>query len=182
MGGVRPLMQNPSEIRKVGEFFDSIKIDLPEQAGVYAFWWIGDKADLLEGNRHIVLKGPKEQPVDVYYGDWWPEDLTYPCLYVGKSTNIKKRFSLHIKRGCEKRLHPALAGNIKAKPATTSCQLRFGIEHVFRDLETPLPLIYEKVGFSYSTDFDENAIAERFFEEDRLVGIWRPWFNIDSER
>jgi len=27
-----------------------------------------------------------------------------------------------------------------------------------------------------------NAIAERFFEEDRLVGTWRPWFNIDSER
>jgi len=40
------------------------------------------------------------------------------------------------------------------------------------------------VGFSYSTDSPDNAnaVAERFYEEDRLVGTWRPWFNIDSER
>ena len=46
----------------------------------------------------------------------------------------------------------------------------------------PLALIESSVGFSYRTNFGDNAIAERFFEEDRLVGIWRPWFNIDSER
>lgn len=136
----------------------------------------------MKANRHIVLKGPGERPVDVEYRDWWPVELTYPCLYVGKSTNIKKRFSLHIKRRCLGRLHEPHPQNVKAKPYTTSCQLRFGIEHIFPREDNPLQLISSSVGFSCNTEFLDNAIAERFFEEDRLVGIWRPWFNIDSER
>jgi len=171
------------DIQPVGNiFFYGQRISLPETAGVYAFWWIGSKEELLASNRHIVLKGPGERPVDVTYGDWWPKELLYPCLYVGKSTNIKKRFSLHIKRGSPGRLHVPLQGNKKAKPATSSCQLRFGIEHVFPYEADPLSVIYAKVGFSFNTNFHSNAIAERFFEEDKLVGLWRPWFNIDSER
>jgi hypothetical protein len=45
---------------------------------------------------------------------------------------------------------------------------------VFPSEENPLNVIFNSVGFSYRTDFPDNAIAERFFEEDRLVGIWRP--------
>lgn len=45
-----------------------------------------------------------------------------------------------------------------------------------------MDIIFKSVGFSYRTDFHDNPIAERFFEEDRLVGFYRPWFNIDSER
>ena len=71
---------------------------------------------------------------------------------------------------------------MKVKPRTSSCQMRFGIEHVFPVEPNPLSIIYRAVGFSCRTDFADNPIAERFFEEDRLVGIWRPWFNIDSER
>jgi len=175
-------MHTNNSIRPISQILQGQAIDLPEQAGVYAFWWMGPKADLMGANRHIVLKGPNESPVNVEYKDWWPAELAYPCLYVGKSTNIKKRFSLHIKRGSAGRLHEAQDGNRKAKPCTTSCQLRFGIEHVFPAEANPLALIFKSVGFSYRTDFGENAIAERFFEEDRLVGTWRPWFNIDSER
>src|SRR5262249_34675890 len=105
----------------------------------------------------------------------------YPCLYVGRSTNVKKRFSLHLKRDCPGRLHPVLADN-KLKGCTTSCQLRYGIEHVFRTEADPLGLIFRSVGFSFSTGFHTDAIAERFFAEDKLIGTWRPWFNIDSER
>ena len=61
-------------------------------------------------------------------------------------------------------------------------KLRWGIEHIFPNEKEPLNLIGSSVGFSYRTDFEDNAIAERFFEEDRLIGGWRPWFNIDSER
>ena len=89
---------------------------------------------------------------------------------------------MHIKRGCTGRVHSILPTNIKTKPHTTSCQLRFGIEHVFNDEPNPLELIFNKVSFSYSTDFNENAVAERFFKEDKLIGTWRPWFNTDSER
>jgi len=175
-------MHLKQHIKPVGKIFSGQRILLPETAGVYAFWWIGQKVELLSANRHIVLKGPSQRPVDVTYGDWWPPELVYPCLYIGKSTNIKKRFSLHIKRGSARRLHMPLEGNKKAKPKTTSCQLRFGIEHIFPLEKDPLSIIYTKVGFSFNIDFAKNAIAERFFEEDRLVGYWRPWFNIDSER
>jgi hypothetical protein len=175
-------MHLAANVRRIDQIFRDQAIDLPERPGVYAFWWVGQKSELIAGNRHIVLKGPKELPVDVEYRDWWPSELPFPCLYVGKSTNIKKRFSLHIKRGSPGRLHHAQPGNRKAKPCTTSCQLRFGIEHVFPRETNPLRLIFRSVGFSYRTDFPDNAIAERFYEEDRLVGLWRPWFNVDSER
>ena len=175
-------MQTAATIRRVDDIFRGQLIDLPELPGVYAFWWIAPKAELLAGNRHIVLKGPGELPVDVEYKGWWPDDLIHPCLYIGKTTNIKNRFPQHIKRGCHGRLHDALPGNVKAKPRTTTCQLRFGIEHIFPSEQDSLSLIFRAVGFSCRTDFPENAIAERFFEEDRLVGAWRPWFNIDSER
>lgn len=175
-------MHTAASIRCVDEIFVRRSIDLSEEPGVYAFWWVGERAALLAANRHIVLKGPGEQPVEVEYQDWWPKDLVYPCLYVGKSTNIRKRFSLHIKRNCLGRLHAPHVENIKATPNTTSCQLRWGIEHIFPAEANPLDLIFRSVGFSYRTDFPYNAIAERFFEEDRLVGTWRPWFNIDSER
>lgn len=175
-------MHTSESIRTVGDICSENRIDLPEEAGVYAFWWVGDKEQLLGSNRHIVLKGPGGIDVDVEYEEWWPSDLQFPCLYVGKSTNIKNRFSLHIKRGSRERLHSAEPGNSKARPVTSSCQLRFGIEHIFPNEENPLAVIEHSVGFSYRTEFTGNGVTERFFEEDRLVGIWRPWFNIDSER
>lgn len=175
-------MHHPESIRSVQQMVGEHAIDLPADPGIYAFWWIGERDQLLAANRRITLKGPNEQPVEVEYRDWWPEELAYPCLYVGKSTNIRKRFSLHLKRGSPGCLHAAHPEHHKAKPNTTSCQLRWGIEHIFPNEANPLALISTSVGFSYRTDLVDNAIAERFFEEDRLVGTWRPWFNIDSER
>lgn len=175
-------MHRIESIKNVADIFQGQRINLPSDAGVYAFWWIGNRQELIQSNRHIVLKGPAEQPVDVQFMDWWPPELNYPCLYVGKSTNIKKRFSLHIKRGSEGRLHNIPDTNEKQRAVTTSCQLRYGIEHIFKNHSNPLGIIYNSVGFSYSTDFQDNAIAERFYTEDRLIGTWRPWFNVDSER
>ena len=174
-------MHTAESIKKIADITGK-KVALPEKAGVYAFWWVGPKKQLMGANRHIKLKGPGQKLVDVELKDWWPEELCYPCLYVGKTTNIKKRFSLHIKNGSHQRLHTIPSSNQKQKPNTTSCQLRYGIEHVFKAEPNPLSVINENVGFSYTTTFLENAIAERFFAEDRLIGSWRPWFNIDSER
>ncbi|HAS21649.1 MAG TPA: hypothetical protein DCR51_00520, partial [Idiomarina loihiensis] len=92
-------MHSASSIRKIEDIYQGKRVDLPEEAGVYAFWWIGNRAELMQANRHIVLKGPGGRPVDVEFKDWWPPELQYPCLYIGKSTNIKRRFSLHIKHG-----------------------------------------------------------------------------------
>jgi hypothetical protein len=175
-------MHTRESIQSVAQLIAARPSALPEGPGVYAFWWIGDRAALLASNRTVVLKGPNEARVNVEYRDWWPAGLPYPCLYVGKSTNIKKRFALHIKRKSPGRLHAPHPEHHKATPNTTSCQLRWGIEHIFPNEPRPMDIILQSVGFSYRTDFPDNAIAERFFEEDRLVGIWRPWFNIDSER
>lgn len=174
-------MQLPEKIASIQAILEG-KHPLPACAGIYVFWWIGERHELMESNRRITLKGPRNSLVDVEYRDWWPDELSLPCLYIGKTTNIKNRFSKHIKRNCQGRLHQPVFGNIKAKPKTTSCQLRFGIEHIFPNEVNPLETIKSRVGFSYTTEFSENAVAERFFEEDRLIGIWRPWFNIDSER
>lgn len=175
-------MHEPDNIQAINEICTGRKIDLPHEPGIYAFWWLGNKEQLLKSNRSLVLTGPSDTLVQVRYEDWWPKDLALPCLYIGKTTNIRRRFSLHLKRGCPGRLHAPEPENHKAKPNTTSCQLRWGIEHIFPNEQEPLKLIESSVGFSYQTDFGENAIAERFFEEDRLIGTWRPWFNIDSER
>lgn len=175
-------MHTAINIRSVSEICEGNRIDLPERPGVYAFWWIADKSELMASQRYIVLKGPGEIPVSVEYRDWWPEELAYPCLYIGKSTNIKKRFSLNIKRGSPHRLHEIPVTHEKQKPVTTSCQLRYGIEHIFRDAQNPLAIIENKVGFSYSDEFGTDQIAERFFKEDELIGTWKPWFNVDSER
>lgn len=175
-------MHTRGSIRLIKKIYKGNRIGLPEDAGVYAFWWLGAKKELLESNRQILLKGPGGAFTEVALNDWWPSELEYPCLYVGKSTNIKQRFSLHIKRNCKSRLHDIPDNNQKVKPATTSCQLRYGIEHIFKEKPNPLEMILSNVGFSYTTNFNKNAVAERFFTEDRLIGSWRPWFNIDSER
>ena len=175
-------MHTATSIRKIEDICKNGKIDVPDEAGVYAFWWIGNRDELLSANRHIVLKGPGQKLVDVEFKDWWPQELQFPCLYVGKSTNLKKRFSLHLKRGSTGRLHQIPLSNEKQKAVTTSCQVRYGIEHVFNCHSNPLDIINERVGFSFTTNFPEDAIAERFYTEDRLIGIWRPWFNVDSER
>lgn len=175
-------MHTAASIRRINQMFRGQTIDLPERPGVYAFWWVAPKTQLMAANRHIVLNGPNQQPVDVEYEEGWPPELQYPCLYVGKSTNIRKRFALHIKPGSVGRLSQAHSAHVKPRPSVSSCQLRFGIEHIFPHEQDPLSLIFRSVGFSYRADFPENAIAERFFEESRLVGVWRPWFNIEAER
>ncbi|ANH98691.1 hypothetical protein A8L59_15130 [Pseudomonas koreensis] len=157
-------------------------VNVPSSAGVYAFWWMGCRELLMSANRHIILKGPGGSDVDVRYHDWWPADAPYPCLYVGKATDLKRRLREHRLPGTPGRAHPPLTQNNKAKPRTTSCQLRFGIEHVFPREADPLTLINNNIGFSWCDDFPDNAVAERFFAEDKLVGHLRPWFNIDSER
>lgn len=182
---MKPFKMNRSiSIRLIEEIYSSMRQEpLPDSPGVYAFWWLGDKRDLLKANRQITLKGPGKKPVTVEYKDWWPCELEYPCLYVGKSTGIKNRFSQHIRNGTSGRMHVSPnSRHDKIKPKTTSCQLRFGIEHVFKNEINPLKLIHENVGFSYEKINGENAIVERFFKEDLLIGKWRPWFNIDSER
>ena len=65
MKGQQIQMHRPESIRRVDQIFVGRSIELPERPGVYAFWWVAPRADLIAANRHIVLKGPGERPVDV---------------------------------------------------------------------------------------------------------------------
>jgi hypothetical protein len=176
-------MNRQENVNRIRDLYINKKLILPEAAGVYALGWIGDKSELLNSNRSLILSGPNKKPVEITLDDWWPKELLYPFLYIGKSTNIKDRFSVHLKMGSKQRLHIIEENGMKVKPMTTSCQLRYGIEHIFRLNGNPLELILEKVGFSFKTVFNgNNQTVERFYEEDFLIGKWRPWFNLDSER
>lgn len=182
------MINKKDSIVRIKDIVHNNRINLPEKPGVYAFWWMGERMDLLSANREIILAGPGGDDIKIVYEDWWHQKRDYPCLYIGKSTNIKNRFSKHLRRGSKERLHYIADDNRKVKPVATTCQLRHGIEHVFKNHTNPLDLIMENVGFSYildfseNTDYSKNQVVVRFFMEDLLIGKWRPWFNIDSER
>lgn len=73
-------------------------------------------------------------------------------------------------------------GARKAKPPTTSCQLRAGVEHMFPKETDTRSLVLDNVGLSYVVlDGDEQA-ANRFYLEDLAIGLMRPPINIDIER
>ena len=131
----------------------------------------------LQERRNLIVHSLHLQPIAPDDGSNFGE-----VSEVGESDNdtvFTAQFN-HLNHAHREKLRPR--ENWKASPNTTSCQLRWGIEHIFPQEGNPLELIFNSVGFSHRTDFPENAIAERFFDEDRLVGAWRPWFNIDSER
>ena len=165
------------EIQSVAETRDQDLVK--DEPGLYTFWWLGDKTDLTQSNREIALSGPKGGRKVVTLEDWW-KDLAYPCLYVGKSTRLKTRFRQHLLPET-----PALQttdigpDNHKQEPRTTSCQLRHGIEHIFKNEKNPLDLIMQHVGYSF---YPTNDLLERFYGENFLIGTWLPWFNVDSER
>lgn len=163
-----------------GRIMDGDKI-LPGVPGVYIFWWIGSINKLLKSNTVINVRGPGKHRVKIVYTNWWEPGQKFPCLYVGKTTNLKKRFALHIKGKTKGRYHRIPISNQK-HPKTSSCQLRYGIEHIFRDKPNPLEIIAESVGYSYFSPIGKQSIVDRFFLEDKLIGHLKPWFNIDSER
>jgi len=179
--GDHAVMDLATDIRNVELIAPKSRIDVPDKPGVYAFWWTGDRSELLGASTHIILAGPGGREVDVHFSDWWPKTLAYPCLYVGKSTNLRKRFGQHLMRGSKGRVHTIPESGRKQKAATTACQLRYGIEHIFPKEQDPLRVISKKVGFSFAV-YRPEKIAERFFKEDLLIGTWQPWFNVDSER
>ena len=170
------------KISKVSSIEKEKPKSIPESPGVYIFWWSGDKSVLLNGICEIFLKGPGGRWGKVDWLDWWPQELEFPCLYVGKSTNLRKRYSQQLLLNKSDRLHKIAKDNRKVRLFNTSCQVRYGIEHIFRDSH-PVEIIRNNLSFSFIDWFPEaNPIAERFYLEDRLIGQWRPWFNVDSER
>ena len=159
---------------------------LPDQGGVYAFWWTGP-VDILASsqcNRLLELRGPGGRPVLLKLEDEWlglSTGLPLP-LYVGKnSSNISKRVGQHL-RLADKRTLPLGEGAAKQPRPTTSCQLRAGVEHLFPREQDTRSLILQNVGLSFVVLHGDDHAANRFYLEDMAVGLMRPPLNVDIER
>ena len=158
---------------------------LPDCGGVYVFWWTGDTGTLRQAvrNRRIILKGPRGRHVALRVNDEWlglESELPVP-LYVGKTiAGIRGRIVKHL-RLTTKRMLPTGRGAEKAKPPTTTCQLRAGIEHFFPNDPDTRKIVLGQVGLSFvELDGDAHA-ANRFYLEELAIGLMRPPFNVGVE-
>ena len=157
---------------------------LPAVGGVYTFWWAGPTKLLRTSHRDLALVGPGGRIINLHINDDWfglNTELPVP-LYVGKTAaNLQKRIGQHLLLKKERAL-PLYKGAEKAKPPTTSCQLRAGIDHLFPTEGDTRTLILENVGLSYvELDGDSHAV-NRFYLEDMAIGNMRPPLNVDIER
>jgi len=159
---------------------------LPDQGGVYAFWWTGPM-DLLTSsqcNRLLELPGPGGRRVLLKLEDDWlglSTGLPLP-LYIGKNSgNISKRVGQHL-RLADKRTLPLGQGTAKQPRPTTSCQLRAGVEHLFPGEQDTRSLILKNIGLSFVVLHGDDHAANRFYLEDMAVGLMRPPLNVDIER
>lgn len=155
---------------------------LKATGAVYCLWWIRNRGALLSSNRRIKLRGPNKKLIDLEFKNWFPEELTYLPLYVGKTTNLKSRISQHLLLKSPFRVHNKPINYEKVRPKTTSCQLRAGIEHIFPNINNPKDFILQNIGLSFVKVNGKDSVTKRFYLEDFAIGYLKPWFNLDSER
>jgi len=136
------------------------KEKLTNLAGIYSFLWNGDKNLIKDANLKFVLKGSKNKEHESKY--WTYGDPVF--LYIGKSTNFYKRFLLH-----------------RRPSAKSGHQLFKGIKELFPEEcnEKLIQTINENV---YISHIKIESPVERFYEENKAIGKFRPWFNVDCER
>lgn len=159
---------------------------VPEEGGVYCFWWTGPASAFVgpDFNSRLILKGPGGRDVSVIFDEeWlgWAAGGPVP-LYVGKTTSgLRARLRQHLLLQQQRLLEPGRDSR-KTKRPTTSCQLRAGVEDLFPHDHDSRPRVLDCVGYSYVVlPGDENA-ANRFYLEDLAVGLMRPPLNVDIER
>ena len=83
------------------------------------------------------------------------------------------------RNGKRHRVEPDIQKHFLVK-RTSSCQLRAGIEHLFKNkTRSSLEEKLKHFGISF---YPETDFINRFYLEDLAIGYYRPWFNLDSER
>ena len=159
----------------------------PNHGGVYAFWWDGagqsSIAELAAG-QILHFKGPHG------VADFSLEASKllnhhaqngHTPLYVGKSFgSIAVRIGQHLCLGSPRTV-PKEECNGVSKRKRSTCQLRDRLDRLFPNMDDTRPLL-EKIRVSWIELCGEPHFAERFFLEDLAIGIFRPAFNVDTER
>jgi hypothetical protein len=127
----------------------------------------------------------------------------YVCLYVGKTgrdKGIKSRIAEHLAIKSKNREAYLKYQRYKNAPITqqaypengaslilkrnTMSQLRAGLEYIFRhheDSSFARQRIEDSIYITYCVD-DDHDFRDRFYLEDLAIGLFHPWFNLDSER
>ncbi len=143
---------------------------------------VGDFELLRTAKRKIELSGPGGKLVKANLNDQWMGlDASLPVpLYVGKTTNIRRRMGQHLMLGSTGKV--ISSSTRKQRAPTTSCQVRAGVERLFPRKSNPIELLRTCLGLSFVVlDGDEHA-ANRFYLENLAIGRMRPVFNFDVER
>lgn len=152
-------------------------LGIDEKQGIYVFWFDNSDGIIKKLNRKLEIKGPNHKMIEI---EWdWNLDNKNICLYVGKSTNIKKRFGQHLLLGT-KDLYKNRKNRKKLYKRTTACQLRSGFDYLY--LKENINIIEELNNRIKISIFEESSVRNRFYLEDLLIGKYKPWFNLDSER
>lgn len=158
----------------------------PAFGGVYAFWWGGDAEQFFQSmqNRFLHFHGPNRVSLrwEITRDSLRVADNGLLPLYVGKcASDIAKRVGLHLKLKTPRTV-PCSAVTGVSKRKTTSCQVRDRLDRLFPNFQDTRSLALENLALSYVQVQGEAAFVERFFLEDMAVGVFRPIFNVDSER
>lgn len=161
--------------------------EAPRHGGVYAFWWDGNGQSSLSemaGGKHLHFKGPDghgEFDLDVteLIGRRLQNGLT--PLYVGKSfSSIADRVGKHLCLGSRRVVSPERCGAVSPRK-TTTCQLRDRLDRLFPQIDDTRILL-KNIKVSWVELCGKDHFSQRFFLEDLAIGIFRPAFNVDSER
>jgi hypothetical protein len=205
----------------------SLTTELHTGSGLYAFWWLGEQSELTnDAMDKVQFKGPAVALEDsngnsttghtLHTGTFSTSkanmllDTQNLCLYVGKTTCIKRRIGEHLMSGTSSTayLKPVIRkGKIFREPSyenqsvstvfkrNYNCQFRAGMEYLFREeakknTDFVWEKIKEKVGITQleicngKGEYIErtDAFKRRFYWEDLLIGVLQPWFNLDGER
>ena len=173
--------------------------DLPNSDGCYVYWWTGDlnvlKKALLDSDFKYYLKkshklrvNKKDDWVNVKYTPCWVEASTHTlndgrsavCLYVGKTTNLKKRITGHVRPNTPNIWDKGIIDQKHKPENNTVSQLRIGLERIFGFHFYKES--WKDVSINYVSFPKDIQAINRFYAENRLIGELFPLLNIDVER
>jgi hypothetical protein len=165
----------------------SVLDDPPRHGGVYAIWWnaTGSEAFVKKSvGKTLHFSGPQghgEIPLTITRRHFTRQKNGMIPLYVGKSfRSISKRVGQHLCLGSARMVEQVDCGRVTPRKRT-SCQVRDRLDRLYPELDDTRSLI-ASLRISWVELCGVSHFADRFYLEDLAVGLWRPLFNLDTER
>jgi hypothetical protein len=161
--------------------------DPPRHGGVYAIWWNASDSEAFvkkSVGKTLHFSGPQghgEIPLKITRQHFTRQTNGMIPLYVGKSFgSISKRIGQHLCLGSARMVEQSACGRVTPRKRTT-CQVRDRLDRLYPELDDTRSLI-ASLRISWVELCGVSHFADRFYLEDLAVGLWRPLFNLDTER